>query len=277
MLLVCWFALLLSFTWLIPRHGLFVLNPLPASSQPRGGLRCGSTPGFGVRQTECPTDANLACCRNLLSTKGFHSENWTPFQTRDIQIPCEDVFRPKNPPWRCNFSYDPSKKASKSCKPGTSMRFHEISRFLKWLTSPNLIQIVSLILGFLATCGDTCGSCGVSIWSWPLDKRHIHRCWNSASPSWLRIFDFRFSLKFGITVSDFGFPTHHKSPNVYMFLHFSSWCCSMSFTWLVYNQKAGPFSRCSNPGDSVQPRGSLASCHRNANCAPLVALMAGES
>ena len=101
-------------------------------------------------------------------------------------------------------------KASKSCKPGTSMRFQEISRFLKWLTSPNLIQIVSLILGFLATCRDTCG---VSIWSWPLDKRHIHRFWNSASPSWLWIFDFGFSLKFVmIVVSDFGLPTHHKTP-----------------------------------------------------------------
>ena len=56
---------------------------------------------------------------------------------------------------------------SNPCKPGTFMRFKEISRFLKWL-SPNLIQIVSLIIGFLATCGDTCG---VSIWSWSLERR----------------------------------------------------------------------------------------------------------
>ena len=160
----------------------------------------------------------------------------------------------------------PGKRHQKAANQELPWDFMRFCRFLNWLTSPNLIQIVSLILGFLATCGDTCG---VSIWSWPLDKRQIHRCWNSASPSWLRIFDFGFSLKFVmILVSDFGLPTHHKSPNVCMFVHFSSWCCSMSFTWLVYNQKAGP---------SVQPRWSLASCHRDANCARLVALMAGES
>ena len=95
-------------------------------------------------------------------------------------------------------SATPLKKASKSWKPGTSMRFHEISRFLKWLTSPNLIQIVSLILGFLATCG----SCGVSIWSWTLDKRHIHRCWNSASASLTSDFRLRIFLEF---CDDFGF------------------------------------------------------------------------
>ena len=92
----------------------------------------------------------------------------------------------------------PEKRHQKAANQELPWDFMRFLGFLKWL-SPNLIQIVSLILGFLATCGDTCG---VSIWSWPLDKRHIHRCWNSASPSLTSDFRLRIFLE---VCDDFGF------------------------------------------------------------------------
>ena len=153
---------------------------------------------------------------------------------------------------------------SNPCKPGTSMRFCRFLNDLQQL-DPNISK---LCLWYLASWQPVVIPvvCLFDPGPWTNDTLIAVEILHLQA--WLQIFDFGCSLKFVIIlVSDCGLPTHHKSPNVCILLHFPR-CSSMSFTWLVYNQKAGP---------SVQPRGSLASCHRDANCARLVALMAGES
>ena len=68
-LLICSFALI-HLTH--PTAWIVCSQPPSSLVATKGGSSVWVYAWLGVRQTECPTDANLACCRNLLSTKGFH-------------------------------------------------------------------------------------------------------------------------------------------------------------------------------------------------------------